>query len=462
MNGADASIYSLIRQNQSGAGPLESYGQAMQLRELIGRGELDALKLQQAKKAIADADAEESVYREAEGDQSKVLQLLRSRGLVNQAIGFEKRIADRDKSSADAAKVKAETVKMQLNNLRNMTATVQDDAGLAALRDTAFQWFGPQAAQGIPRSISDPAFPQWQAKQIMDADKLLERLSPKLEFRDTGGAQVGMNPYTGAQVSSMTKTPTPGDLLTDERTRAEGAANRGVTLRGQNLTDARAREAANRGRWTNDLDRGIQINMDTGATRPIVSGGASLAPKEKPLTDVQGAATAFGMRASESHRILSELENEGVTDTGVIRSSISGTLGLTPFMGDKLESGVSAAMNPLPGFLGGPSGKQQQTEQARRDFVNAVLRKESGAVISPNEFDNASKQYFPQPGDTKVVIEQKRKNREMAIRALGIQAGPGAKNVTVNTPQKKPKKDNTPSIDPKKLSNEEVLRELGL
>jgi len=36
-------------------------------------------------------------------------------------------------------------------------------------------------------------------------------------------------------------------------------------------------------------------------------------------------------------------------------------------------------------------------EQAKKNFVNAVLRLESGAVISPSEFTNADKQYFPQP-----------------------------------------------------------------
>lgn len=66
----------------------------------------------------------------------------------------------------------------------------------------------------------------------------------------------------------------------------------------------------------------------------------------------------------------------------------------------------------------------QMAEQAQRDFVNAVLRRESGAVISPSEFDNAKKQYFPQPGDTPEVIEQKRRNRLNAINGIARAAGP--------------------------------------
>ncbi|MBN9031638.1 MAG: hypothetical protein J0I23_17715 [Rhizobiales bacterium] len=66
----------------------------------------------------------------------------------------------------------------------------------------------------------------------------------------------------------------------------------------------------------------------------------------------------------------------------------------------------------------------QQYDQARRNFVNAVLRRESGAVISPEEFENANKQYFPQPGDTADVIEQKRQNRHTVMDAMKRDAGP--------------------------------------
>ena len=66
----------------------------------------------------------------------------------------------------------------------------------------------------------------------------------------------------------------------------------------------------------------------------------------------------------------------------------------------------------------------QKFDQAQRDFINAQLRRESGAVISDAEFDNAEKQYFPQPGDRPEVIEQKNRNRKNAIAGLVESAGP--------------------------------------
>jgi hypothetical protein len=71
----------------------------------------------------------------------------------------------------------------------------------------------------------------------------------------------------------------------------------------------------------------------------------------------------------------------------------------------------------------------QKVNQAQRDFVNAVLRQESGAAIADSEFENAKKQYFPQPGDKPEVIEQKRQNRERVISSFETNAGPAGYTV---------------------------------
>jgi hypothetical protein len=105
-------------------------------------------------------------------------------------------------------------------------------------------------------------------------------------------------------------------------------------------------------------------------------------------------------------------------------------------VGDKLQSAVKASMNPLPSILGGPSSGQQEYDQAKQNFITAVLRKESGAAIGASEFRTEDEKYFPQAGDTAQVLKQKQDARELAIKAMGIQAGPqGARNIapTVTT-----------------------------
>ena len=69
------------------------------------------------------------------------------------------------------------------------------------------------------------------------------------------------------------------------------------------------------------------------------------------------------------------------------------------------------------------SPDRQKVVQAQRNFINSILRRESGAVISDPEFSNARQQYFPQPGDSPEVIKQKRENRASAIRGLMREAG---------------------------------------
>ena len=125
---------------------------------------------------------------------------------------------------------------------------------------------------------------------------------------------------------------------------------------------------------------------------------------QRNLTQGQEKATGFFGRAAQSQIILNDLENQGT----LMRNYLAGAV-------------------PFGNFLRTPEG--QRYDQAKRDFINAILRQESGAVIGESEFANAEKQYFPQPGDSPEVIAQKRQNREAAIAGLKVASGPGAEMV---------------------------------
>ena len=82
------------------------------------------------------------------------------------------------------------------------------------------------------------------------------------------------------------------------------------------------------------------------------------------------------------------------------------------------------------------SDNNKKAEQAQRDFVNAVLRRESGAVIAESEFANAQKQYFPQPGDSAAVEKlQKARNRQIAIQGLLAEVPAGSDSNLRNRPR---------------------------
>jgi hypothetical protein len=179
------------------------------------------------------------------------------------------------------------------------------------------------------------------------------------------------------------------------------------------------------------------IDTRTGQARPVMGvGGQPLMGGGKPLTETQSNAVAFGARALEANRIATDLEKKGVTNIGKTRTIIGAALSGAPFVGDKLEQTAISAFNPLPEFLGGPSGEQQQTAQARRNFISAVLRKESGAAISIKEFADEEKKYFPEIGDLPEQIKQKQDARRLAIEALKAQAGPsGVRQINQITSQ---------------------------
>jgi hypothetical protein len=159
------------------------------------------------------------------------------------------------------------------------------------------------------------------------------------------------------------------------------------------------------------------VNTRTGQAQPIMAGGQAIAGG-KPLNESQANSVAFGARALQADKIITDLENKGVKNTGLFRSSVAGTVGATPFIGERLESGANTLLNITA------SPEQQQTRQARQNFITAVLRKESGATIRPDEFKVEEEKYFPTINDDAKTITQKQQARKLAIEALKAQAGP--------------------------------------
>lgn len=134
---------------------------------------------------------------------------------------------------------------------------------------------------------------------------------------------------------------------------------------------------------------------------------------QKPLNDVQAKAQLFGTRMQEADKILAELEKGG--------KSFSTPGANAPFIG-----GLVNTLNTEQG---------QMLDQAKRDFTNAVLRRESGAAIAPSEFASADKQYFPQIGDSEKVIAQKARARQIAIQGILSEVPKGTPPIRVDGPQ---------------------------
>jgi hypothetical protein len=78
------------------------------------------------------------------------------------------------------------------------------------------------------------------------------------------------------------------------------------------------------------------------------------------------------------------------------------------------------------------NARARQFKQAEQDFISAVLRKESGAVIGPDEYAREVKKYIPLVGDDPTTLEMKRKSREAALSGMVRAAGPSYKPATTS------------------------------
>lgn len=234
-------------------------------------------------------------------------------------------------------------------------------------------------------------------------DAVPYEIAAKLHFGDNGQQLLGMDAYTGKVRSTNQKQQSLESLASDATAR-----------RGQNMVDARSRDQINQPTWNNEVGafispptknnpQGIKIDL-AGFTKP-----------EKPLTEVQAKAVTFASRMNNANNIINELSSLGTDKSSAGKQFMEAIPGIGGGLGNLYNA-------TLPENI-------QKLDQAKRDWVNANLRNESGAVIDKDEFTNADKQYFPQIGDKPEVIKQKAINRKLAEEGMRSQSGSGAKNI---------------------------------
>jgi hypothetical protein len=130
-------------------------------------------------------------------------------------------------------------------------------------------------------------------------------------------------------------------------------------------------------------------------------------------TEVQANAEQFGNRMESAEQNFAKVATEGVGLKGAAQGAV-GAL-------------------PLGGFA--QSSNYQKMEQAKRQWVTALLRKESGAAIGKQEYSDYDRQFFPQPGDSAEVVAQKAHERVVAVDAMKRGAGPGYKSPAAEQPK---------------------------
>lgn len=126
---------------------------------------------------------------------------------------------------------------------------------------------------------------------------------------------------------------------------------------------------------------------------------------KKPATQAQHIVANYASRLVQAGKVFDEIEKD-VTGMGALNLGVQ---------------------QKLPTWANSDTVRRQK--QAQSNFLNATLRRESGAVISPSEFEEGRNQYFPQPGDDAKTLKQKKENRQLVSRNFIRAAGDAYEDV---------------------------------
>lgn len=238
--------------------PLTVQTKQLQLSDLMGRQQAQQMQLQQAQREQSDQRTLADLYRTSGSDPTKLIQGMAERGLGARIPAFQKQQAELGKATSETDAKKFELAK---NKLSLTGATISSIAANPnATHDDAIRGIqglvmaGALTPQEGAAEVSQlPSRPEMlrgyliqKGLEVADASKRLELMLPKTDVRNMGGADQAFttNLLTGQVTAgpSFGKTATPGEVMTDQRARSEGAAGRAQQLQIAQMTDTRERE----------------------------------------------------------------------------------------------------------------------------------------------------------------------------------------------------------------------------
>ena len=475
------------------ANPLAQYGQIAAIQNAQNQNQLAQFQLGAAQRADLAAAAQNELYArhfdptKGAVDVNAFVAEAAKRGQGGIIPGFLKTEAERKAAAATLKKTETEIDEKQFKlqqdkfnyGLKSLSDSPTPQDAIKKLNDGVtkgyFDFSTANAEAQKLQSMTPEQYKQYRIEKVLglvDAKDKLGFMLPKNVRQEAGGKILTiqdnpMLPGYGLPVTGMdiTKTPTFGETTAQgqlslarqkfaweqanpgfELKEAEDGSIVGVNKRTLQAFPVSIGGAAPVAQPAPMAGAGMPgARMPAATTVPAIPGMTSVLDQQVPaaapaagtplrgkgtaLTETQSNATAFGMRMKEANSILTTLEQAGVKNTGLISGVTGSIVGVVPLIGDKLTGMTESVFNVLPRIMGGLSPEQQQVAQARLNFITANLRKESGATLLPSEFITEEKKYFPKPGDDATVIAQKQKARNLALKAMEIQAGPGAKNI---------------------------------
>lgn len=198
---------------------------------------------------------------------------------------------------------------------------------------------------------------------------------------------------TAEQAINVDKLDSPGKII-DYMNRPDATPEdkaRGQAMLEQSAGYAEAARAEPRSRLLTPAEEAQQIR--------IAGARAAAGAEARPPTEGERKVLGFYERMKDATQVVEQLEQ---------------TL-------NKMGPLEQLRLKNAPNFAQTETG--QLYWQALRQFTEARLRKESGAVIGPAEFEYSERTFFPQPGDSKAVLQRKKAARELLVNSMRRESG---------------------------------------
>lgn len=411
--------------------PLTAQTKRLQLSDLMGRNQLQQYQLQGAQQQFQRQQQLRSLLGglpSTTTDDQRV-HALQGGGYFDEADKLQSGVLTRDKTRAEIGKTGADTAKEQfaLQKQKMDAATSVISSVLAAnpnpTHQDIYQAISRAAAQyGLsPEDQSNMVrgLPGDQAKlrpwlvskgmELMTAQDRMKALTPQLKPIDNGQQTqfVDENAITNPNPAPVQMQAKPGELLTAATAR-----------RGQDLTDARAREtnAAVVGKpfEVTDPNTGqpVLVRQDRAGTVSPVPGFQPKGMGATKLTEDQGKATGWLAQATNA---FGNMQKAMTSSPDASRPGFPDVVGKVP--------GLGGAANMMRG------ADRQNFMQGASSLSEALLRAATGAGVNRDEAAQKVQELTPVFGDSEETIQQKMAAIPVYIESLKVRAGPGSKQI---------------------------------
>ena len=365
--------------------PMNALAKMMQIKHAMQENQMGQMKMDEYNRSAQEGKQLNALYASSlengKVNKNKLYESMAQGGFGSKIAGMQEQDAKLQESRGKAREYDDKAIDSAFKRSKDMLAGVTTPQQYIAWHES---------------NHSDPHLGPYLAGRGVTADqsraKIMEALQQPNGLQTLiSQSSMGMDKFTERNTQSADNRATVGASIENSKRTAQTARE------GHAITKANTQATMSKPFEVTGPDGNpVLVQQDKHGNIKPVQGYSAKTIADKPLNDAQSKALLFGSRMRDA-------------DTALKNLSIDGT-----------ETSIPGARLPVVGGVVNAfsSENTQALDQAKRDFINAVLRRESGAAIASSEFDNAEKQYFPQIGDSEKVRKQKARNRDLATRGV--------------------------------------------